>query len=46
LIAKFTMTEPEAFRWIQQAAMDRRLSMKDVASVVIDEADSESGEES
>jgi response regulator NasT len=46
LIAKFTMTEPEAFRWIQQAAMDRRLSMKDVASVVIDEADAGSGEES
>jgi len=38
LIERFTMTEPEAFRWIQQAAMDRRLSMKDVAHVVLDEA--------
>jgi len=46
LIAKFTMTEPQAFRWIQQAAMDRRLSMKDVALVVIDEADAKPGDES
>jgi len=25
------MTEPEAFRWIQRTAMDRRLSMREVA---------------
>lgn len=30
------MTEPEAFRWIQKAAMDRRVSMRKVAEVVLD----------
>ncbi|WP_278313185.1 ANTAR domain-containing response regulator [Lolliginicoccus levis] len=30
------MTEPEAFRWIQRAAMDRRTTMKVVAQVVND----------
>lgn len=30
------LTEPEAFRWIQRAAMDRRTTMKVVAQVVID----------
>ena len=28
------MTEPEAFKWIQRAAMDRRTTMKHVAEVV------------
>ncbi len=36
------MTEPEAFRWIQRAAMDRRTTMKQVAEVVIDTLGSES----
>ncbi len=31
------LTEPEAFRWIQKASMDRRLSMRDVAQTVIDQ---------
>jgi AmiR/NasT family two-component response regulator len=30
------LSEPEAFRWIQRAAMDRRTTMKVVAQVVID----------
>ncbi|WP_226437628.1 ANTAR domain-containing response regulator [Rhodococcus yananensis] len=30
------MTEPEAFRWIQRAAMDRRTTMKQVAEVIIE----------
>lgn len=30
------MTEPEAFRWIQRAAMDRRTTMKRVAEVVLE----------
>jgi len=34
---KLTITEPEAFRWIQKAAMDRRLSVKDVAEGIITE---------
>jgi len=29
------LTEAEAFRWIQKAAMDRRLSMREVADAVI-----------
>jgi response regulator NasT len=29
------MTEPEAFRWIQRAAMDNRTSMRSVAEVVL-----------
>lgn len=31
------LTEPEAFRWIQKASMDRRLTMKEVAQTVIDQ---------
>ena len=34
---KMGLTEPEAFRWIQKASMDRRLSMQEVASAVIDQ---------
>ena len=30
------MSEPEAFRWIQKAAMDRRTTMKAVAQLVVD----------
>jgi response regulator NasT len=30
------MTEPEAFTWMQRAAMDRRTSMKRVAEVVLE----------
>ncbi|MFM8921100.1 MAG: ANTAR domain-containing protein, partial [Candidatus Nanopelagicaceae bacterium] len=30
------LSEPEAFSWMQRAAMDRRLSMKEVAIAVID----------
>ena len=29
------LTEPDAFRWIQKTAMDRRLGMKEVAEAVI-----------
>ncbi|MFI7588953.1 ANTAR domain-containing response regulator [Spongisporangium articulatum] len=35
LQAKYGLTEPEAFRWIQKTSMDKRLTMKDVASAVI-----------
>jgi response regulator NasT len=34
LMQRLGITEPEAFRWIQKAAMDRRLSMKEVAAAV------------
>jgi response regulator NasT len=34
---KMGLTEPEAFRWIQKASMDRRLTMHDVAQAVIEQ---------
>jgi len=39
LQVKQGMTEPEAFKWIQRAAMDRRTSMKRVAEVVLETLD-------
>ena len=39
LQAKHGMTEPEAFTWMQRAAMDRRTSMKRVAEVVMESMD-------
>lgn len=36
LMTKQGMTEPEAFRWIQRTAMDRRATMKAVAQAVLD----------
>jgi two-component system, response regulator PdtaR len=32
-----SISEPDAFRWIQKAAMDRRLAVRDVAETVIAE---------
>ncbi len=37
LQTRFGLTEPDAFRWIQKAAMDKRTSMREVAQVVIAE---------
>jgi AmiR/NasT family two-component response regulator len=36
LQAEHAMTEPEAFGWMQRAAMDRRTTMKRVAEVVLE----------
>ena len=36
LMKALNLSEPEAFSWIQRAAMDRRVSMKEVARAVID----------
>ena len=36
LQSKHQMTEPEAFKWIQRAAMDRRTTMRRVADVVLE----------
>jgi two-component system, response regulator PdtaR len=36
LMTRQKMTEPEAFRWIQRTAMDRRTTMKAVADAVVD----------
>jgi response regulator NasT len=35
LMKALNLSEPEAFTWIQRAAMDRRLTMKEVAQAVI-----------
>jgi response regulator NasT len=35
LMKALNLSEPEAFTWIQRAAMDRRLTMKEVAMAVI-----------
>lgn len=37
LMTKHGLSEPEAFRWIQRAAMDNRTSMRAVAEVVLNE---------
>jgi response regulator NasT len=34
---KMNLSEPEAFRWIQKASMDRRLTMQEVAQTVIEQ---------
>jgi response regulator NasT len=35
LMQALNLSEPEAFSWIQKAAMDRRITMKEVAEAVI-----------
>jgi two-component system, response regulator PdtaR len=35
LMTKHSLTEPEAFRWIQRAAMDNRTTMRAVAELVL-----------
>lgn len=37
LMERHGWSEPQAFRWIQKASMDRRLSMRQVAEVVVAE---------
>ena len=34
---KMSLSEPEAFRWIQKASMDRRLTMQEVAKTIIEQ---------
>ena len=36
LMQALNLSEPEAFSWIQKAAMDRRMTMRDVALAVTD----------
>ncbi|MFN8167175.1 MAG: response regulator [Candidatus Nanopelagicales bacterium] len=38
---QYGLSEPDAFRWLQKSAMDRRLSMREVADVVIREVTAE-----
>ncbi|WAC55757.1 ANTAR domain-containing response regulator [Gordonia sp. SL306] len=42
LMEKQSLSEPEAFKWIQRAAMDRRTTMKAVAQVVVETLDPDS----
>ena len=35
LMKALNLSEPEAFSWIQRAAMDRRITMKEVSEAVI-----------
>src|SRR4029453_8089766 len=37
LMTTYGMTEPQAFKWIQRAAMDHRLTMREVADRIIAE---------
>ena len=37
LQTSFGMSEPDAFRWIQKTSMDKRVTMRDVADLVIAE---------
>jgi len=39
LQTQFGMSEPEAFRWIQKTSMDKRLTMREVATTVISAGD-------
>ncbi|MEP7035849.1 MAG: response regulator [Actinomycetota bacterium] len=41
LMARLKISEPEAFRWIQKTAMDRRLGMREVADMVVSDLTSE-----
>jgi two-component system, response regulator PdtaR len=38
MMTKYSMTEPQAFKWIQRTAMDHRLTMREVANRILAEA--------
>ncbi len=44
LQTQYGLTEPAAFRWIQKSSMDRRMSMQQVAEVVIEDAEAKKKE--
>jgi AmiR/NasT family two-component response regulator len=39
LMTQYGMTEPQAFKWIQRTAMDHRMTMREVADRIIEEAE-------
>jgi two-component system, response regulator PdtaR len=45
LMTTYSMTEPQAFRWIQRTAMDHRMTMRDVAERIIAETPGTTGSE-
>ena len=44
LQSTYSLSEPDAFRWMQKSAMDRRLSMREVADVVLREVGADAAE--
>lgn len=44
LMQSQSLTEPQAFRWIQRAAMDRRATMRSVAQAVLDSVQVDQGD--
>lgn len=46
LMTQYGMTEPQAFKWIQRTAMDHRLTMREVAERIIQEASDAERDES
>jgi response regulator NasT len=44
LMTQYGMSEPDAFRWIQRAAMDHRLTMRQVADRIVAEGGTGSAE--
>lgn len=46
LQTQYGLTEPAAFRWIQKTSMDRRLSMREVAEAVIEDAEEKKRQQS
>jgi response regulator NasT len=44
LMTTYSMTEPQAFRWIQRTAMDHRMTMRDVAERILIETASPADE--
>ena len=45
LMESQSLTEPQAFRWIQRAAMDRRTTMRAVAQAVLDSLEAAAGDQ-
>ena len=41
LMTRYSMTEPQAFKWIQRTAMDHRLTMREVADRILAEQQAE-----
>ena len=45
LMTTYGMTEPQAFKWIQRTAMDRRLGMREIAERIIMETTTGEGQD-
>jgi two-component system, response regulator PdtaR len=45
LMTTYSMTEPQAFRWIQRTAMDHRMTMRDVADRIIAETSADQSDD-